>query len=247
MKPFLLHIGICEDELYWQNELKMLCSKKCDTLKINPTYYIYSSGEELLKAKNQLDILFLDEEMNGISGQNVKEILENRNQNIMIVFATNHSEILYECFGKNVYGFLHKPFDKLAFEKLFDKLINKLTKQYYLEFFNPTSGNVKISFQNILYIKAEGNYSRIYQTKNEEALLRKSIGDLEKNISYEYLIRVHKSYIVNLNYCKKLNLETATLTLQNNTLIPIARRRKPIVQKLFSQFILEKANQLWDI
>ena len=102
-------IGICDDEIYWQNELVNSCKCVQHNTQVQIDYVLFSSGEELLKNKLHLDILFLDEEMQNISGQMIRDFLEEHNINTMIVFVTSHEEILYDSFGKNVYGFLNKP------------------------------------------------------------------------------------------------------------------------------------------
>lgn len=93
-------IGICDDEIYWQNELVNSCKCVQHNTQVQIDYVLFSSGEELLKNKLHLDILFLDEEMQNISGQMIRDFLEEHNINTMIVFVTSHEEILYDSFGK---------------------------------------------------------------------------------------------------------------------------------------------------
>lgn len=75
-------------------------------------------------------------------------------------------------------------------------------------------------------------------------LIRKGLNDLEKIITNDTLIRVHKSYIVNSYYIKKLNSDELILT--TDTTVPLARRRKKQVQTKIAQNIYEKAESIWN-
>ena len=121
------NLAICDDEVYWQKELFKYCKVIEEKKKIKFTYHFFSSGEELLEFKEHLDILLLDEEMKKISGQMIKEHFESINRDTMIIFVTTHNEIIYDSFGKNVYGFLEKP----IVEKNFFTIYNK--DEIYLE------------------------------------------------------------------------------------------------------------------
>ena len=66
----------------------------------------------------------------------------------------------------------------------------------------------------------------------------------KKSLTNDTLIRVHKSYIVNSYYIKKLNSDELILT--TDTTVPLARRRKKQVQTKIAQNIYEKAESIWN-
>ena len=57
------------------------------------------------------DLLFLDIEMPGKSGLVIRDELEKKNADSLIIFVTSHSETVWEAFGRNVIGFFEKPMD----------------------------------------------------------------------------------------------------------------------------------------
>lgn len=93
-------------------------------------------------------------------------------------------------------------------------------------------------------MKANGSYTTIYMSDPTSHLIRKGLNDLEKIITNDTLIRVHKSYIVNSYYIKKLNSDELILT--TDTTVPLARRRKKQVQTKIAQNIYEKAESIWN-
>jgi DNA-binding LytR/AlgR family response regulator len=246
MKSIFYNVGICDDEEYWQNEILKYCNMIARHSKITFEYFLFSSGEEILSNKFPLDILLLDEEMKTISGQMIKEYFEDSNQNTMIVFVTCHSEILYDSFGKNVYGFLNKPIDACSFAKIFEKLLNKLNQTQYITLPDSINGDIKIPCKNILYIKAEGSYSKIVQENSQEYIVRKGLGDFKKMLFYKYLVCVHKSYIVNLSQKVTISSDCSSIIVKTGEKIPIARRRKKEVRELYIKIATERANSIWN-
>ena len=93
-------------------------------------------------------------------------------------------------------------------------------------------------------MKANGSYTTMYMSDSTRHLIRKGLNDLEKIITNDTLIRVHKSYIVNSYYIKKLNSDELILT--TDTTVPLARRRKKQVQTKIAQNIYEKAESIWN-
>ena len=109
-----MRIGICDDCEEDLISLKDICNQYGHT-----DITLYHSGEELLADPNssKLELLFLDIEMDGQSGLEVKDILEHTNAFTFIVFCTSHTECMMDAFGQNVISFLSKPFTELAVER----------------------------------------------------------------------------------------------------------------------------------
>lgn len=244
MSPTKYTIAICDDEKYWQNQILNCCKLLENDINFNFEYHIFSSGEDVLKYQSNIDILLLDEELPGTSGQSIKEQFEASNKNTIIIFITSHNEIVYDSFGKNVYGFITKPINQTNFNKTLKKTINKTIAAKYLTLPDSINDNITLSYRDITYMKANGSYTTIYMSDSTSHLIRKELNDLEKIITNDTLIRVHKSYIVNSYYIKKLNSDELILT--TDTTVPLARRRKKQVQTKIAQNIYEKAESIWN-
>lgn len=247
MQDGCYHIGICDDELYWQKQISTLCELLCAKHNISMKLTLYSSGEDLLGKNPPLDILFLDEEMGGISGCMVKEIFENHNKETMIIFITSHDEIIYDSFGKNVYGFLSKPIKTEDFKKIFERIIKKLVAQQYICTYDSSQGQIRILCRNILYIEADGSYVKITYEDGKCTVMRKCLADIENENSYKYLVRIHKSYMVNIQQKCILNMRLGKIQMENGQEFPIARRRRKMVEELYSHKVSEAAEMIWNI
>ncbi|WP_159092310.1 LytTR family DNA-binding domain-containing protein [Aquimarina sp. Aq107] len=99
--------------------------------------------------------------------------------------------------------------------------------------------NLILNINKIYFIKSSDNYCEIKYLKDGKIntnLFRVSISDLEKQIKSEFVIRAHKSYLVNLLHISDIkgnvNNTKATLIICN-TKIPISRSRREMVIKKF--------------
>ena len=151
-----MKIAICDDVIEEQNELQTFCQQLgyCDIS-------LFSCGEDFLNApdSSQFHLLFLDIEMKGLTGIELKALLEKTNPSIFIVFTTTHEEMMPEAFGRNVISFLTKPLD-------LNSIKHCLTKATYLQMdFFPIAINdcVFIPCQDILYLHSENKYFLYYK------------------------------------------------------------------------------------
>ena len=88
---------------------------------------------------------------------------------------------------------------------------------------------------NILYIKAENVYSRVF-IKNKNFLSSFTIGYLEKKLNKNRFFRVHRSYIINIKYVEKIIKKDNSYSIQMkfyNVTIPLSRSKV----KEFKSFI----------
>ena len=106
-----MKIGICDDDPKTREQLNNLCHK----LGYIDTYQ-FDSGEELLSSDicHSLTLVFLDIEMNGMTGIEVKNILEQKCPFTLIIFNTSHEEQIKDAFGRNVISFISKPFSEIS-------------------------------------------------------------------------------------------------------------------------------------
>jgi two-component system, LytTR family, response regulator len=86
----------------------------------------------------------------------------------------------------------------------------------------------------ILYVKAQDNYSRFYLTNDNKITICRSLKSCEEELDPDIFFRCHKSYIVNLHYIKEYLSKgnKFILILRNQVKINVARRRISRLKKL---------------
>lgn len=103
-----------------------------------------------------------------------------------------------------------------------------------------TSETNIVDFNEIIYCKAEGNYTRIY-FQNMNIIVTKVLKCYESILPTGIFIRIHKSYIVNINFilCFKGNKR---VLLKTNIELPVSRRRRSfIVKELSRSYLIVKS------
>ena len=208
-----MNIGICDDDKQTRKQLSDLCQN----LGYNKVYE-FKSGEELLNSDicSKLTLVFLDIEMSGMTGIDVKNKMEKSCPFTLIIFNTSHNEKVNDAFGRNVISFISKPFSEISIRHNIEKAAFLCRNFLPIKIDNNTS----IPCEDILYLCSEQKYS-IFHTKNGNSILsRKPL----KNWA-------------NLKHYKKI--ENKKIILYNGASFPISRRYTNLVQKRFDQYILD--------
>lgn len=97
-----------------------------------------------------------------------------------------------------------------------------------------------VSCDEILYIQACQNYSKVYLAGSKMILCSMTISSLKDMLPDTFLL-CHKSYIVNLSYVKKY-CKSGILSLVNNYRVPIARRRKKEFVEMWIKYLNSEYN-----
>ncbi|MBW3468325.1 LytR/AlgR family response regulator transcription factor [Arthrospiribacter ruber] len=151
-----------------------------------------------------VDLIFLDIQMPKISGLDFIKSLKNPPA---VILTTAYREFALQGFELDVVDYLLKPIPFERFLKAVDK-VQRLTKDYPLlaqdrfqdEFlyFQKDKVNYKFVLKDIIFIESQRDYSRIISKDGEIKILQK-ISELEGKLKNKGFLRVHRSYIVNLD------------------------------------------------
>jgi DNA-binding LytR/AlgR family response regulator len=176
-----------------------------------------------------IDLMILDINMPELTGLQLLKSLEQPPPTIMI---TAHPEHAVESYELDVIDYIIKP---VSFDR-FLKAVNKAKEFIELKsksvpatpdyFFIKEGLRIeKINFQDILFIESLQNYSAIHtEAKKYMALL--SLKLLEENLPASSFVKVHKSYIVNV---QKINSIEGDEVIIGSYRIPISRANKDAI------------------
>lgn len=148
--------------------------------------------------QEQVDLLFLDIKMPDISGL---EFMTSLQKKPMVIFTTAYSEHAVTSFELDAVDYLLKPFSLPRFIKACNKAHELLqlrgngtpAKDYI--FLKTGYEQVKVYFEEMLYMEAAGNYVTFVLT-DKKLLTRMTINEVTEQLPAEKFIRVHRSYIV---------------------------------------------------
>ena len=217
------------------------------TKNFSEKYNIVAICEDANSAKKAIkthkpDLVFLDIEMPNKNGfELLKEI---KTIKFEVIFTTSHSDYAIKAIKADALDYLIKPINlkdlTVAIRRFENKKIiqdsseikaidaksnNDLIKKIA---FSTDTGYEFININSILYCEANSNYCRIFCVDGRDILLAKTLKSIhEQLIPTNLFHRIHKSYLVNLNYILRLNKAgSLEVELQNGVKLPVSFRQK---------------------
>jgi DNA-binding LytR/AlgR family response regulator len=238
----LYKIAICDDE---ENEI----SKINDYLiqfsvktGINIMVSKFSSGEDLLKHYNTFDIMFLDIEMQGLTGiQAAEKIRAIPDRNVLIVFITSYPSYMQDSFDVQASQYLSKPLSYSLFEEKLRKIITYLTDlETNITVFSLKSGNIILHLDNIICFETSKSKTLksnlTVTTINGIFDIKGKITDYERELAGKYFISVHRSVLANMKYIRRFNSDTVEFT--NGKTVDFSRRKADMIKEAFSKYMV---------
>lgn len=236
---------ILDDELDSIKFLQIQLEKHCAQIEIVGTY------TSPLKAVHDIQslrphLLFLDIEMPVMNGFELLDAIGSDDLNVVFVTAYNHFAI--KAFRFNALDYLVKPFETKELIQAVSKVekqgsptkdqLNQARKQLHGEPVNklaiPSNTGVSfIDFSEIIYVEASDNYSKLILTSGNNIIISRTLKDVQEVLEERHFLRVHRQYIINLNYLKQFNRNDSILTMNNGVTIPIARNQKEKIMERF--------------
>ncbi|WP_179214616.1 LytR/AlgR family response regulator transcription factor, partial [Flavobacterium psychrophilum] len=185
----------------------------------HPNLNLVDDFSNAIETKNCLitkpiDLLFLDVEMPIINGFNLLDGLKEKPQTI---FITSKAEYAVKAFDYDATDYLQKPITKERFNAAVKRALDmhQLRRDNLEEegdhiFIKSNLKKLKIYTAKIKWIEAYGDYVKI-ATEDDNHLVLSTMKSFEQDLPKEKFIRVHKSYIINIEKIEKFNSKFAEI------------------------------------
>ena len=194
---------IIDDEPLARKGIRIL-AEQVGYLDIIGEYSNPLHAEVALHGSNDIDLIFLDIEMPGMSGL---EYISSTSPSAMIILTTAYSQYALEAFELDVLDYLVKPIKIQRFVKAVSKAREvhnlKASELSFPEenqqiFIKADRKYVKLSLGDIVYIKGLKDYV-IIQTNTKKYMTAMNVGTIHSQLPSEIFARVSKSYIINVD------------------------------------------------
>lgn len=230
----MITIGICDDEAAYRENVKLICKYYLDEHEQGYQFVEFASGEEVLSYEGDpIHLLFLDIEMPGIDGLEVMERVRRNELIWRIAFVTIHKELQWAAIDLKTLAFLVKPLDHVGVEHCLRTAIRESRENFVISY-NTCKGNGFVKLNQIVFIKAQGNYTTIY-AKGTEIKGCIGIKTMEEKLSGTTMVRTHKSYLVNLQHIVKMEGDMVEMT--NGVQLPVGRKYIPNLKDAYFEFL----------
>lgn len=203
-----------------------------------------ANGFEAVKAVTELkpDLLFLDIQMPKLDGFEVLELVGN---DMAIVFATAYDEFALKAFDVHAVDYLLKPFGKDRFEKALERAKTRIgggsaPKPNVTEVARDARGPEShldrlvvrdgskvhiIPIAKLDFVEAQDDYVAL-ASEGHKYLKQQTIASLESALDPKQFLRVHRSYIVNLERVDRIEpygKDSKVAILRDNSRLPVSR------------------------
>lgn len=182
---------------------------------------------------NEIDLLFLDIEMPIVNGFDFLDGLKTAPQ---VIFVTSKSDYAVKAFDYNATDYLQKPITTTRFEAAIKRALATGSAQNDKNedvgdfiFIKSKLKKLKIQILKIKWIEAFGDYVKVV-TDTDGHLVLSTMKAIEDDLNSKKFLRVHKSYIINIDRVDRFNSKFAEI---GDSKIPLSRNKKEDLKKAF--------------
>ena len=228
-------IAVCDDNIVDQKYVsRFLMEWAEDTNHIIDIHTFVSAEQFLFEYADDKDfqVLILDIEMGEMNGVELARKLREETHDLQIVFVTGFPDFIAEGYEVDAIHYLMKPIQKDKFFGAMDKAVSHLNQsEKYLVLQN--NGEMsRIAASSIFYVEVF-SHSCVLHIKDENLEYKIPISKLEAELGDNF-IRVHRSYLVNLEHISQIT--KTEIKLENAISVPLSRRKYNEVNMAFISF-----------
>jgi len=215
-----------------------------DNIRQVPTLELVASCSTAMEAltvlnQQEVDLIFLDIQMPGLTGL---QLLQSLSVRPMVILITAYEKYALEGFNLDVIDYLVKPVPFERFLKACNKAIDffRLKKNVSMEFHprpdyffvNAEYGLVKIVFSEIRLIEGLKDYLKIHLGEPKPLIIRMSMKSIEEKLPPGKFFRIHKSYIIAVSHITAIRRNSVFL---RELELPLSDMYKDDLMRLIGQ------------
>jgi two-component system LytT family response regulator len=238
---------IIDDEQDSIDLLKIYLKKYCPKIEACSSATNVEDGIKLYYEEDP-DIMFLDIELRD---ENSFEIIESISDlNCEIIFVSSYEQYALNAISYNITGYVLKPIEAKSLTKNVNKAIESIELKKHIESLEdeklknivktssliaiPSSTKIELlRSSDIIYAQADGRYTVFHLVNGESKVTTCNIGEYEKKLNPTEFVRIHHSYMVNLNMVKRIDVVGGYYCeMLNNKSLPIAKRKRDKLQRI---------------
>lgn len=233
----MIKIGICDDDKNFRTLLAEAIRREDSESFI----YEYSTGETLIQdEENDLDLLFLDIQLPGISGNKASEIMKKKNKDLILVFVSGIYLPTPESFCVQPYRYLLKQSNPSEIQRELGIILTYTKEHKGKKYFIVEDDGMyqKIDIDEILYFSIIRRGCEIHILQNGTGKIlrtRKRIQEIEEELRREYFCRIHKSFLVNPRYI--IEVKKSEIKMDNNEILSVSKAKRKTFEDMFAEYL----------
>ena len=232
----MLRIGICDDECYARDALRLELEKILE--ETEEIVYEFSCGETavswLKKHLGEIDLLFLDVEMRGISGIQAAEQIRGFDTKLQIVFVTGYRDFVFQGYRVQAVDYLVKPVDAVRLSDVLDRVRRQLEQAGEKQFvFQNADGVYRLYLDEIQYFYSDKRKVSVV-TKERTLSFYAKLDEVEERVGRPF-VRIHQRYLVNADAVTYIGASSVRIGDEE---LPVSRAMKQEAVAAFAKTMI---------
>lgn len=232
----VVSIGVCDDEKAVCEQIRLLLMQYAHQKDCRFQISVFHSGKELLASTpGNIQILFLDIAMSGLTGMEVARKLHETSPSTLIIFVTSMVQYAVEGYSVHAFGFLPKPVSAAMLQRQLDDALRTLAARSGKTILVRFEGKQQlVNSNNICYVESFAHQMRLVLT---DATLQCTVTmlQMEKDLAGCHFFRCHKCYLVNMRHIIRVDETSCVMTSGQS--IPISRHRRQAFMQELNRFV----------
>lgn len=238
----MLRSIVVDDELKSRESLKKMLTTFCEGVEVLATCQNVKEGIEAIRNVKP-DVIFLDIQMQGETGFDLLSQL--KSIDFEVIFTTAYSEFAIQAIKFSAIDYLLKPIDVTELQNAVARVKSKQNgnmmermQQLLQNMKSPAPENYKLALptaegltfikvNDIMYLKASGNYTEIFMTDGSKHLVSRNLKEYDDMLGEQNFFRIHHSSLVNVNCIKSyVRGEGGYVIMNDSSSLDVSRRKK---------------------
>lgn len=239
----MIKVAFCDDDISALNEMQRLLDQYRRERKLEIIHMAFRSPVELLAELERgarFDILFLDILMPGQNGIEAAAEIRNYDTNVKIVFLTSSPEYAVQSYEVRAYFYQLKPLRAEALFRVLDAALEECRGERESSLILRCKSVItRVEPGRVEFCEVIHRTLLIHLTSGKVLESTGSLDELDRLlVPYGCFLRVHRSYIVNLNYVQSISHRNVIMTCL--TEIPIPRGKYNEIKDVFLAYMFQK-------
>lgn len=234
----MLKIAVCDDEepvLLQTKKMLLEYKQKCEV-------DLYQSGEDLLTASEQYDMILLDIDMNGMNGIETAKKIREKDKKVQLLYVTNYSDYTIFAFAVHAFAYLLKPLNKKdLFAQLDEALSYGIGKEEAVLDFETTDGVIHLKPSEIIYFEYQSR-EVILKSDKKSWHLKMKISEIADRMKAYDCEMPHKSFVVNLGAV--VSVRGYDLHMSDGSCLPLSQKKSVAFRKELNEYLAGRKGRL---
>lgn len=231
-----LHIAVCDDDVTAREVISGSLKGVFAQHGVDAVLESYGSADALGAdlCSKAFDLLLLDIDMPGTDGITFADHLRAEQNNIEIIYISNREDRVFDSLRSMPCGFIRKS----RFLQDTAEIVNLYLKKRAARSRHPRlvlhsqNGMESVQLDQLVYVEGVGKYQDLVVKDSIKPIqVRRSMQELENELTSYGFLRVHKGYLVNYRFIRRI--DEADILLTTGETLPIARRKLGEIKEQF--------------